>query len=188
MVVVAILGTALCTWIFDALGSWGPLADAWIFTGSLLATFGMAKGWTEFWLIWIGVDLVGVRGPLLAGLVLMSVGALVAAVAPTFEVLLGARMLQGAGAAAVPTLGVTILSAKYTGEVRGLAFGRLAGVAADARHLHRLRPERAVELRGEGDGLAPVGLRPRRLPGAVAVGDVLCHHAQPGGLRRHAGG
>lgn len=75
-------------------------------------------------------DLVGVRGPLLAGLVLMSVGALVAAVAPTFEVLLGARMLQGAGAAAVPTLGVTILSAKYSGEVRGLAFGRLAGVAA----------------------------------------------------------
>lgn len=75
-------------------------------------------------------DLVGVRGPLLAGLVLMSIGALVAAVAPTFEVLLGARMVQGAGAAAVPTLGVTILSAKYTGEVRGLAFGRLAGVAA----------------------------------------------------------
>ncbi len=75
-------------------------------------------------------DLVGVRGPLLAGLVLMSIGALVAAMAPTFEVLLGARMVQGAGAAAVPTLGVAILSAKYSGEVRGLAFGRLAGVAA----------------------------------------------------------
>ena len=75
-------------------------------------------------------DLVGVRAPLLAGLVLMSVGALVAAVAPTFEVLLGARVLQGAGAAAVPTLGVTILSTRYAGEARGLAFGRLAGTAA----------------------------------------------------------
>lgn len=75
-------------------------------------------------------DLVGVRGPLLAGLVLMSVGALVAAVAPTFEVLLGARVVQGAGAAAVPTLGVAILSARYDGSVRGLAFGRLAGTAA----------------------------------------------------------
>ena len=75
-------------------------------------------------------DLVGVRAPLLAGLVLMSVGALVAALAPTFEVLLGARLLQGAGAAAVPTLGVAVLSARYSGEVRGLAFGRLAGVAA----------------------------------------------------------
>lgn len=75
-------------------------------------------------------DLVGVRGPLLAGLVLMSIGALVAALAPTFPVLLGARMVQGAGAAAVPTLGVAVLSARYSGEIRGLAFGRLAGVAA----------------------------------------------------------
>jgi len=75
-------------------------------------------------------DLVGVRAPLLAGLVLMSVGALIAALAPTFPVLLGARVLQGAGAAAVPTLGVAILSARYSGAVRGLAFGRLAGTAA----------------------------------------------------------
>jgi len=75
-------------------------------------------------------DLVGVRAPLLAGLVLMTVGALVAALAPSFEVLLGARLLQGAGAAAVPTLGVAILSARYTGTVRALAFGRLAGTAA----------------------------------------------------------
>jgi nicotinamide mononucleotide transporter len=42
------------------LGSWGPWPDAWIFTGSILATYGMARGWTEFWLIWIGVDVVGV--------------------------------------------------------------------------------------------------------------------------------
>ena len=28
--------------------------------GSLLATYSMARGWNEFWLIWIGVDLVGV--------------------------------------------------------------------------------------------------------------------------------
>ena len=75
-------------------------------------------------------DLVGVRAPLLAGLVLMSIGALVAALAPTFGVLLGARMLQGAGAAAVPTLGVAILSARYDGSVRAMAFGRLAGIAA----------------------------------------------------------
>ncbi|WP_204920539.1 nicotinamide riboside transporter PnuC [Microlunatus panaciterrae] len=46
--------------ILKALGSWGPLADAWILTGSVLATYGMARGWVEFWLIWIAVDLVGV--------------------------------------------------------------------------------------------------------------------------------
>ena len=36
-------------------------ADAWIFTGSMLATYGMARGWVDFWLIWILVDVVGVR-------------------------------------------------------------------------------------------------------------------------------
>jgi len=50
-----------------ALGSWGPAADAWILTGSILATYGMARGWVEFWLIWIAVDAVGVPRLLTAG-------------------------------------------------------------------------------------------------------------------------
>jgi len=61
LLVVALLGgTAVLTPIFSALGSYEPVwADAWIFMGSLLATYGMAKGWVEFWLIWVAVDLVG---------------------------------------------------------------------------------------------------------------------------------
>ncbi|MGA7205576.1 MAG: nicotinamide riboside transporter PnuC [Specibacter sp.] len=56
-----VVGTGLLTPIFRALGSYEPVwADAWIFTGSLLATYGMAKGWVEFWLIWVAVDIVGV--------------------------------------------------------------------------------------------------------------------------------
>ena len=39
---------------------WFYLADAWIFVGSMLATYAMARGWNEFWLAWIAVDLVGV--------------------------------------------------------------------------------------------------------------------------------
>ncbi len=60
MLAIAVGGTVVCAKIFGALGSWGPWADAWIFVGSMLATWGMAKGWTEFWLIWIAVDVVGV--------------------------------------------------------------------------------------------------------------------------------
>ncbi|MGW0435040.1 nicotinamide riboside transporter PnuC [Micromonospora sp. NPDC003197] len=60
MLGVAVLTTALAYPILLALGSWGPLADAWIFVGSMLATYGMARGWVEFWLIWIAVDAVGV--------------------------------------------------------------------------------------------------------------------------------
>jgi nicotinamide mononucleotide transporter len=60
LVVALFGGTAVLTPVFSALGSYEPVwADAWIFTGSLLATWGMAKGWVEFWLIWVAVDLVG---------------------------------------------------------------------------------------------------------------------------------
>jgi nicotinamide mononucleotide transporter len=61
LIVVGLVGgTALLTPLFRLLGSYEPVwADAWIFTGSLLATYGMAKGWVEFWLIWVAVDLVG---------------------------------------------------------------------------------------------------------------------------------
>jgi nicotinamide mononucleotide transporter len=58
--VAAVVGVALGYLVLRALGSWGPLPDAWIFMGSLLATYGMARGWVEFWLIWIAVDAVGV--------------------------------------------------------------------------------------------------------------------------------
>ncbi len=75
-------------------------------------------------------DLVGIRVPLLVGVGLMASGALAGALAPNFGVLLAARIFQGAGAAAVPTLGVAIISARYAGAVRGAALGRVAGVAA----------------------------------------------------------
>jgi nicotinamide mononucleotide transporter len=56
----AAVGTGLAYPVLAALGSWGPLPDAWILVGSLLASYGMARGWVEFWLIWIAVDAVGV--------------------------------------------------------------------------------------------------------------------------------
>lgn len=61
LVLAMVAGTAALTPVFDALGSYPPVwADAWTFMGSLLATYGMARGWTEFWLIWVAVDIVGV--------------------------------------------------------------------------------------------------------------------------------
>ncbi len=61
LVVVAVVGVAVLTPIFRALGSYDPVwADAWIFVGSMLATYAMARGWVDFWLCWIAVDLVGV--------------------------------------------------------------------------------------------------------------------------------
>lgn len=67
LAVLAVAGTVGFYFALDALGSWGPLPDAWILTGSILATYGMARGWIEFWLIWIAVDVVGVPLLLRAG-------------------------------------------------------------------------------------------------------------------------
>lgn len=56
----------VCFLLFHALGAgwpapwWYYLADSWIFVGSVLATYAMARGWVEFWLCWVAVDAVGV--------------------------------------------------------------------------------------------------------------------------------
>lgn len=61
MVILMVVGTFALTPLFRVLGSYEPVwADAWTFVGSLLATYGMAKGWVEFWLVWVAVDIVGV--------------------------------------------------------------------------------------------------------------------------------
>jgi nicotinamide mononucleotide transporter len=56
-----LLAVAVLTPIFRSLGSFDPVwADAWIFVGSVMATYAMARGWVDFWLCWIAVDVVGV--------------------------------------------------------------------------------------------------------------------------------
>ncbi len=56
----------VCQWVFSVIGAgwpaprWYYWCDAWIFVGSMVATYAMARGWTDFWLAWIAVDLVGV--------------------------------------------------------------------------------------------------------------------------------
>jgi nicotinamide mononucleotide transporter len=67
LVVAAVILWVAFYFILQALHSYGPASDAWILTGSILATYGMARGWVEFWLIWILVDLVGVPLLLTAG-------------------------------------------------------------------------------------------------------------------------
>jgi nicotinamide mononucleotide transporter len=63
---VALVAVLVCFVVFRAVGAgfpvpwWYHLADSWIFVGSVLATYAMARGWVEFWLCWIAVDLVGV--------------------------------------------------------------------------------------------------------------------------------
>ncbi|GIE77680.1 nicotinamide mononucleotide transporter [Actinoplanes philippinensis] len=63
---LALVAVGVCFVVFREIGAgfpvpwWYYLADSWIFVGSMLATYAMARGWVEFWLCWIAVDLVGV--------------------------------------------------------------------------------------------------------------------------------
>ncbi|WP_168581263.1 nicotinamide riboside transporter PnuC [Gephyromycinifex aptenodytis] len=62
----ALVGVLVMQGVFAAVGAgwpaprWYYWTDAWIFVGSIVATYAMARGWTDFWLAWIAVDLVGV--------------------------------------------------------------------------------------------------------------------------------
>ena len=61
------VGYAVAYVVLERIGSWGPATEAWILAGSMLATWGMARGWVEFWLVWILVDVVGVTTLVQAG-------------------------------------------------------------------------------------------------------------------------
>lgn len=62
----AAMAVVVCFLTFRSIGAgfpadwWYYLADSWIFVGSMLATYAMARGWVDFWLCWIAVDLIGV--------------------------------------------------------------------------------------------------------------------------------
>ncbi|MGH3472407.1 MAG: nicotinamide riboside transporter PnuC [Nocardioidaceae bacterium] len=62
----AAVGVVVVSFIFRWVGEGWPApgwyfwADSWIFVGSMLATYAMARGWVDFWLCWIAVDLVGI--------------------------------------------------------------------------------------------------------------------------------
>ena len=62
----AIAGVVVCALLFKTIGAgfpapwWYYWADSWIFVGSMLATYAMGRGWVDFWLCWIAVDLIGV--------------------------------------------------------------------------------------------------------------------------------
>jgi nicotinamide mononucleotide transporter len=67
LVALAVVGYAAAYLLLLQIGSWGPTTEAWILAGSMLATYGMARGWVEFWLVWILVDIVGVTTLVNAG-------------------------------------------------------------------------------------------------------------------------
>ena len=93
-------------------------------------------------------DAVGIRRPLVAGVLVMAVGAGLAALAPSQPVLLAGRALQGAGAGAVPVLATALISARFAGPARSAALGRVAGASATVSALGPLLGGVVAEVGG----------------------------------------
>lgn len=74
-------------------------------------------------------DRLGRRRVFAAGLGVFTLASVLAALAPSAGALIGARALQGAGAAAVAPLSLTLLSEAFPAGRRGLALGIWSGVS-----------------------------------------------------------
>ena len=75
-------------------------------------------------------DIKGLRLPLRIGVSLFAAGSIAAAMAGSFPMLIAGRILQGAGAGAVPVLALGVLTARYEGVARGRALGALTAVVS----------------------------------------------------------
>ena len=77
-------------------------------------------------------DLYGRKRVMLAGILLFTLASILCAAAPSLEVFLGGRALQGLGAAMLLPNSLATLSASFTGEARGRAVGTWAAAGAIA--------------------------------------------------------
>ena len=105
------VGSGLVQWVLNA--SLLPLAGLLVLGGRL-------------------ADLLGRRRVFLLGSALFAGASAVAGMAPTFMVLLAARVVQGVGGALMLPATVAILSAAYPRQDRGRALGTMGGIAAVA--------------------------------------------------------
>jgi len=107
----------------------GAAASTWVVSGYAVA---LAVGTAVHGRV---ADLVGIRAPLVVGVLLMACGALVSSAASTFPMLLAGRVLQGAGAAAVPVLATALVIERWDGPVRAGALARVVGAGAAVNSL-----------------------------------------------------
>lgn len=87
-----------------------------------LAALLLAGGWLA--------DALGSRRIFLAGLAVFTTASLAAGLAPTGQLLIAARVLQGAGAALMMPATLAMISGTFPARQRGMAIGIWAGVSA----------------------------------------------------------
>ncbi|HVM30354.1 MAG TPA: MFS transporter [Candidatus Limnocylindrales bacterium] len=99
----------------------GPADVGWV-------VFGFAGSFAVATAVWGALGRrFGVGRSLATAIGLLSVASVAAALAPDLPTLIGARVLQGAGAGAIPTLGTALVGARFEGPRRAGALGIIVG-------------------------------------------------------------
>jgi DHA2 family metal-tetracycline-proton antiporter-like MFS transporter len=108
--------------IGEAFGA-GPADVGWI-------VFGFGTTFAIGTAVWGGLaGRLGIGPSMVSGVVLFSVGSVLAAIAPSLGVLISWRIIQGFGAGAIPTLSATAIAEQFDGAARSRALGTvIAGV------------------------------------------------------------
>lgn len=95
----------------------GPADTGWVVFG-YTATFAVATA------LFGGIAArVGIIHALTGGVLLLAIGSVLAAIAPSLETLIAARLLQGFGSGAIPTLAVALIARRFDGMDRARAIG-----------------------------------------------------------------
>lgn len=127
LVALAIIGSSAVAVALPALAADLGLdvaGQAWV-----LAAFGLtfALATASFGRL---ADLIGLRAPLLVGVGLFAAGSVLAAAAGTFGVLIAGRLVQGAGAGAVPVLVTGVIHARFAGAARARMLGAIGAIVS----------------------------------------------------------
>jgi MFS family permease len=123
---------------FDA----GPADTAWVVFG-YSATFAVGTA------VWGGIAArIGLVRALVVGVALLGVGSLLAAIAPSLELLIGSRLLQGFGSGAIPTLSTALIAGRFVGHDRSRALGVIIAAVGGGQALGPLVGGVLIDLIG----------------------------------------
>jgi HAD superfamily hydrolase (TIGR01509 family) len=120
----------------------GPADTAWVVFG-YSATFALGTA------LWGGIAArTGIIPALVIGVSLLGVGSIAAAVAPSLELVIGARLLQGLGSGAIPTLATALIAGRFDGADRARALGVIIAAVGIGQALGPLLGGVLLELVG----------------------------------------
>lgn len=138
----------------------GPADVGWV-------VFGFSVSFAISTAVWGAIGRrYGVGRALAVGIVLLSLASAVAAFAPSLPLLVAARVVQGFGAGAIPTLGNALIGRHFTGPSRTAALGAIVGSVGTGLAVGPLLGGLLIELAG---WRAVVGFSVLAVPAAALI-------------------